>query len=175
MHLPDLNIAKDRSSKNNIYIDLKEDYKKVFNGKKYFLRTYGCQMNVHDSEAIRAYLETLGFISTPNIEEANVVVLNTCAIRENARDKVIGFLGKCKYLKKNHDDFKIVLAGCMTEQPDFVDIIMKKHKYVDILIGTHNIQDLPKLLLESFNKQVVEVYSKEGDIIESFVMEEVKR
>ncbi len=166
MHLPDLNIAKDRSSKNNIYIDLKEDYKKAFFGKKYFLRTYGCQMNVHDSEAIRAYLEALGFISTSNIEEANVVVLNTCAIRENARDKVIGFLGKCKYLKKNHDDFKIVLAGCMTEQPDFVDIIMKKHKYVDILIGTHNIQDLPKLLLESFNKQVVEVYSNSDEIIE---------
>ena len=166
MHLPDLNIAKDRTSKNNIYIDLKEDYKSIFNGKKYFIRTYGCQMNVHDSEAIRAYLEKLGFKNTENIEEANVVVLNTCAIRENARDKVIGFLGKCKYLKKNRNDFKIVLAGCMTEQPDFVNIIRTKHKYVDILIGTHNIQDLPKLLLEEFNNQIVEVYSNSDEIIE---------
>lgn len=166
MHLPDLNVAKDRTSKENVYINLNEDYKKVFAGKKYFLRTYGCQMNVHDSEAIRSYLETLGLINTDVIEEANVIVLNTCAIRENAKDKVFGFLGKCKYLKKNRDDVKIVIAGCMSEQPDVVDEIMKKHKYVDIIIGTHNIQDLPKLLIEKFNKQVVEVYSNSDEVIE---------
>ena len=61
MHLPDLNIAKDRTSKENKYITLNEKYESVFKGKKYFLRTYGCQMNVHDSEAIRSYLEELGF------------------------------------------------------------------------------------------------------------------
>jgi len=166
MHLPNLDIAKDRSSKENKYINLNEDYKKIFNNKKYFLRTYGCQMNVHDSEAIRNYLETLGFINTENIEEANLVVLNTCAIRENARDKVVGFLGKCKYLKKNRDDFKIVLAGCMTEQPDFVELIQKKHNYVDILIGTHNIHELPKLLIDEYPKQTIEVYSNSDEIIE---------
>lgn len=166
MHLPDLNVAKDRTSKENVYINLNEDYKKVFKNKKYFLRTYGCQMNVHDSEAIRNYLEILGLTSTDVIEEANIVVLNTCAIRENARDKVIGFLGKCKYLKKNRDDFKIVVAGCMSEQPDVIEDIMKNHKYVDIVIGTHNIHELPKLLLEKFSKQVVEVYSNSDEIIE---------
>lgn len=166
MHLPDLNVAKMRTSKENKYITLKENYKDIFNGKKYFIRTYGCQMNVHDSEAIKAYLETLGFINTENIEEANLVVLNTCAIRENARDKVVGFLGKCKYLKKNRDDFKIVLAGCMTEQPDFIDIVRKNHKYVDIIIGTHNIYELPKLLIDAYPKQVVEVYSNSDEIIE---------
>ena len=171
MHLPDLNIAKDRTSKHNKYIELNENYSKVFKGKKYFLRTYGCQMNVHDSEAIRSYLETLGFTTTEKIEEANVVVLNTCAIRENARDKVIGFLGKCKYLKKNRDDFKIVLAGCMTEQPDFIDIVRKKHKYVDIIIGTHNLYDLPKLLIDSFKEQTIEVYSNSDEIIEGMHFE----
>lgn len=175
MHLPNLDVAKDRSSKENIYINLNEDYKKVFNGKKYYLRTYGCQMNVHDSEAIRSYLETLGLINTDIIEEANIVVLNTCAIRENARDKVIGFLGKCKYLKKNRDDFKIVLAGCMSEQPDFIEDIMNKHKYIDIVIGTHNIHELPKLLLENFNKQVVEVYSNSDEIIEGMHFERDSR
>ena len=160
MHLPNLEEAKDRTSKENKYINLDENYKKVFQGKKYFLRTYGCQMNVHDSEALRAYLETLGFTSTDKIEDANVVVLNTCAIRENARDKVIGFLGKCKYLKKNRDDFKIVLAGCMSEQPDVIEDIRKNHKYIDIIIGTHNLPDLPKLLLESFNKYLL-LYSIE--------------
>ena len=168
MHLPNLEEAKDRTSKENKYINLDENYKKVFQGKKYFLRTYGCQMNVHDSEALRAYLETLGFTSTEKIEDANVVVLNTCAIRENARDKVIGFLGKCKYLKKNRDDFKIVLAGCMSEQPDVIEDIRKNHKYIDIIIGTHNLPDLPKLLLESFNKQVIEVYSNSDEVIEGF-------
>jgi len=166
MHLPDLNIAKDRTSKENIYINLNEDYKKVFHNQKYFLRTYGCQMNVHDSEAIRSYLETLGFINTEVIEEANLVVLNTCAIRENARDKVVGFLGKCKYLKKNRDDFKIVLAGCMSEQPDFIETIRTKHKYVDLVIGTHNIHELPKLLMELNSKQTIEVYSNSDEIIE---------
>ena len=166
MHLPDLNIAKDRTRKENQYIYLKEDYKKAFTNKKYFLRTYGCQMNVHDSEAIRNYLETLGFINTEKIEEANLVVLNTCAIRENARDKVVGFLGKCKYLKKNHDDFKIILTGCMSEQPDFIDVVRKNHQYVDLIIGTHNLHELPKLLLELENKQTIEVYSNSDEVIE---------
>lgn len=166
MHLPDLNIAKDRSKTENKYISLDENYKKIFNGKKYYLRTYGCQMNVHDSEAIRNYLETLGLINTENIEEANIVVLNTCAIRDNARQKVVGFLGKCKYLKKNRDDFKIVIAGCMAEQPDFISDIQNKYKYVDIVIGTHNLYDLPKLLSELFNKQNIEVYSNSDEIIE---------
>ena len=166
MHLPDLNVAKDRKSKENKYINLEENYQKVFKGKKYFLRTYGCQMNVHDSEAISSYLETLGFIKTENIEEANVVVLNTCAIRENARDKVVGFLGKCHYLKKNRDDFKIVLTGCMSEQPDFIKEILSKHKYIDIVIGTHNIHELPKLLIENSSKQEIEVYSNSDEVIE---------
>lgn len=171
MHLPDLNVAKKRDSKNNIYINLDEDYKKVFNGKKFFLRTYGCQMNVHDSEAIRSYLEELGFINTENIEEANLVVLNTCAIRENARDKVVGFLGKCKYLKKNRNDFKIVIAGCMSEQPDFIELLRTKYKYVDLVIGTHNIHELPKLLIDSFPEQTIEVYSSSDEIIEGMKYE----
>ena len=166
MHLPDLSVARDRTSKENIYINLNEDYKEIFKGQKYFLRTYGCQMNVHDSEAIRNYLETLGYINTEIIEEANLVVLNTCAVRENARDKVVGFLGKCKYLKKNRDNFKIVIAGCMSEQPDFIETIQKNHKYVDLVIGTHNIHELPKLLMELNNKQTIEVYSNSDEIIE---------
>lgn len=68
--------------------------------KKYFIRTYGCQMNVHDSEEIKGILENLGFKETEEIENADIVVLNTCAIRENAHDKVFGFLGRIKTLKK---------------------------------------------------------------------------
>ena len=166
MHKPDLKEAAKREKNENKYIELNEDYKKVFDGKKYFLRTYGCQMNVHDSEAISSYLETLGFMKTDNIEESNVVVLNTCAIRENARDKVVGFLGKCKYLKKGRDDFKVILTGCMCEQPDFIDLVTEKNKFVDIVIGTHNIHELPKLLMEHNGKQEIEVYSSSDEVIE---------
>ena len=164
MHLPDLKVAAKRDKSDNKYIELNSKYEEVFKGKKYFLRTYGCQMNVHDSEAITNYLEQLGFIKTEDINDANVVVLNTCAIRENAKDKVVGFLGKCKYLKKGNPDFTVVLTGCMTQQPDFVEEVMTKNKYVDILIGTHNIHELPELLLKHSGKQTIEVYSN-SDIV----------
>lgn len=172
MRLPDLKLEGLRTNNSeNKYIELNENYSQVFAGKKYFLRTYGCQMNVHDSEALRNYLETLGFIPTNTIEEANLVLLNTCAIRENAKDKVIGFLGKCKYLKKGNDDFTIVLTGCMSQQPDFVDEVLNKYKYVDIVIGTHNIHELPKLLLEQSEKQTIEVYSNSDEVIEGMKYE----
>ncbi len=171
MHLPDLEVAKRREKKENKYITLNEDIKNVFTNKKYFLRTYGCQMNVHDSEAIRSYLERLGLVNTSNIEEANVIVLNTCAIRENARDKVTGFLGKCHYLKKNRNDVKIVIAGCMSEQPDFVSLIKEKYSFVDIIIGTHNLYDLPKLLVQEFSKLEIEVYSESDEVLEGMQYE----
>ena len=164
MHLPDLKVAANRDKSDNKYIELNKTYENVFRGKKYFLRTYGCQMNVHDSEAITNYLEQLGFIKTEDINESNVVVLNTCAIRENAKDKVVGFLGKCKYLKKGNPDFIVVLTGCMTQQPDFIEEVMTKNKYVDIVIGTHNLHELPELLLNHNNKQTIEVYSN-SDIV----------
>ena len=69
-------------------------------------------------------------------------------------------------LKKNRDNFKIVLAGCMCEQPDFIESVQKNHKYVDLVIGTHNIHELPKLLLELNNKQTIEVYSNSDEVIE---------
>lgn len=166
MNLPNLEIAKDRTKRENKYINLNDNYDKIVTNKKYFLRTYGCQMNVHDSEALRNYLEALGYTNTEVIEEANLVLLNTCAIRENARDKVVGFLGKCKYLKKNRDDFKIVIAGCMSQQPDFVEDIQKKHPYVDLVIGTHNIHELPKLLRNLNSKTDIEVYSNSDEVIE---------
>ena len=166
MHLPDLKVASDRTNKDINYIELKENYKSEFLGKKYFLRTYGCQMNVHDSEALCSYLETLGFTRTEDINNTDLVLLNTCAIRENAKDKVIGFLGKCKYLKKSNKNMLVILTGCMTEQPDFIDDVIKKYGYVDIVIGTHNIHELPKLIIDHTNKQSIEVYSNSDEVIE---------
>ena len=169
MKLPNLNEAKKRTSKEVDYIYLNDNYdKSTFKGQKYFLRTYGCQMNVHDSEEIAARLESLGFKPTDSIEDADVVVLNTCAIRENAHDKLYGFLGRCKHEKeKNNNDLIIAICGCMAQEENVVEEIMKKHPYVDIVFGTHNIHELQELLLSRKEKQDIEVYSCEGEVYEN--------
>ena len=167
MNKPDLCIAKNREKVNINYINLNMDIKPVFNGKKYFLRTYGCQMNVHDSEEIKYYLEKLGYEHSDTLEDADIVVLNTCAIRENAKDKVFGYLGRCKHLKKIKKDLIVCLCGCLTQQPSEVETIMDKHKYVDIVIGTHNLSELPKLIIEANGKQNIEVYSNSDKVFEN--------
>lgn len=164
MKMPNYIDAKNRDKVNINYIDVNFKYDEVFKGKKYFLRTYGCQMNVHDSEQISAYMKMLGMDSVDELESADVVILNTCAIRENAHDKVMGYLGRCKHLKKDNPNLIIVIAGCMAGQEDVAKDIAENHKYVDILVGPNNLYDLPKLLIEKGAKQNIEVYSN-SDIV----------
>ena len=103
MNLPDLKDAKIRTKKEVKIIrdDYKvpENMKTIGKDKKYYLKTYGCQMNVHDSENLKAILEDMSFIESNTMEDADIILLNTCAIRENAHDKLYGFLGRCKHLK----------------------------------------------------------------------------
>ena len=167
MNKPDLCIAKNREKVDIKYIDLDLNLKPVFKGKKYFLRTYGCQMNVHDSEEIKYYLEQLGFNSVDVLEDADIVVLNTCAIRENAKDKVFGYLGRCKHLKKTKKDLIICVCGCLVQQPSEVEEIIKNHKYIDIVIGTHNLSELPYKILQCSGKQEVDVYSNSDKVFEN--------
>ncbi len=167
MNKPDLCIAKDRKKVDIDYINLDMDIKPIFQNKKYFLRTYGCQMNVHDSEEIKYYLESLGFTSTNVLEESDIVVLNTCAIRENAKDKVFGYLGRCKHLKKIKKDLIIVLTGCLMQQPSEIEEISKNHSYIDIVVGTHNLNELPKLISNVKGKQNIEVYSNSDKVFEN--------
>lgn len=167
MNKPDLCIARDRKK---VKIDYKEqllDLKPIYKDKKYFLRTYGCQMNVHDSEEIRYYLESLGYEKTDILEQADIVVLNTCAIRENAKDKVFGYLGRCKHLKQTKKDLIICLCGCLMQLPNEVEGIINNHKYIDIVIGTHNINELPKLIMKQNSKQMIEVYSNSNEVNEN--------
>ena len=169
MHIPDLKIAGNRNkvNVNHKYLDL--NINPLYNGKKYFLRTYGCQMNVHDSEEIRYYLEKLGYSKVESLEEADIVVLNTCAIRENAKDKVFGYLGRCKHLKKINPNLIICLCGCLMQEPHEVEDIMKRHKYIDIVIGTHNLSELPRLIVEANKKhhQEIEVFSNSDLVMEN--------
>ena len=169
MNVPDLMVAKDRSK-----VDVKEkkldlDIKPFFKGKKYFLRTYGCQMNVHDSEEIKYYLESLGYTAVDVLEDADIVVLNTCAIRENAKDKVFGYLGRCKHLKKTKRDLIIAITGCLMQQPKEIEEIHNRHKYIDIIVGTHNLNELPSMIINANQKhlQEIEVYSNSDIVFEN--------
>ena len=121
----------------------KEYYYKYGNRRKYLIRTYGCQMNDHDSERISFLLEEMGFERTDNQENADIVLYNTCMIRENAEVKVYGHLGQLKPLKKEKEDMIIGLCGCMMQLEDIRDAIKEKHEHVDLMFGTNNINDLP--------------------------------
>ena len=166
MNLPDMIEAKKRTKDKVKYEYYNIDNIGMFNGKEYFIRTYGCQMNVHDSEEISALLENLGYEKVDNVEDADLVVLNTCAIRENAHDKVFGFLGICKHLKESKPDLKILLCGCMAQEESVVKEIMERHKYIDLVFGTHNIHELPNYLMNLNDGLNIEVKSNEGNVFE---------
>ena len=169
MKLPSLNEARKRTKDEVEYIYLEQEYdKSTFANQKYFIRTYGCQMNVHDSEEIASRLESLGFTATDTLEDADIVILNTCAIRENAHDKLYGFLGRCKHLKTSTKPELIVgICGCMAQEESVVEEIMTKHKFVDIVFGTHNIHELQDLIINKNKKQEICVYSYEGKVYEN--------
>ena len=169
MNIPNLAVAADRKKVLVREEKLEMDIKPIYKGKKYFLRTYGCQMNVHDSEEIKYYLESLGYEAVDELELADIVVLNTCAIRENAKDKVFGYLGRCKHLKKEKPDLIIAVAGCLMQKPSEIEEIHNRHKYIDIIIGTHNLNELPSLIEEANNKKMqnIEVYSNSDVVFEN--------
>jgi len=148
---------------------LNNDLKKLGLGKKYHLITYGCQGNVRDSETISAILEDMSFVSTDIMEEADLIILNTCAIRENAHNKVFGMLGRIKHLKETKPEIITILCGCMAQEESVINEIEKNYKWMDVVFGTHNIQNLPKLLSEAidYNELNIEVFTQEGDIIEN--------
>ncbi|MGN1268208.1 MAG: tRNA (N6-isopentenyl adenosine(37)-C2)-methylthiotransferase MiaB [Candidatus Aphodocola sp.] len=153
---------------------LREEYniphsvKEIGKNKKYFIKTYGCQMNEHDSEVISAILEDMKYAKTDNYEEADLIILNTCAIRENAHNKTFGMLGRIKHLKQTKPDLMVGLAGCMSQEESVVDEIINKYKWMDFVFGTHNIHKLPQILEEHLiNKKLeVNVWSNEGNVIE---------
>ena len=169
MNLPSLKEARKRSREDVEVVYLDNNDTKIVDNKKYFLRTYGCQMNVHDSEQIKFILESLGYVATDNLDDADIVVLNTCAIRENVHDKVFGYLGRCKHLKQSKKDLIVCLGGCMAQEEVVVNEIKEKYPYVDIVFGTHNIHELGSLIKNSIHKQDIEVYSIEGKVYENIL------
>jgi len=141
----------------------------IGSGKAYHIKTYGCQMNEHDSEAIAGILEQLGYVQCEDEALADILILNTCAIRENAENRVFGELGRLKPLKVNNPDMILAVCGCMSQEESVVDKLLKKYQQVDLIFGTHNMHKLPEYLHEALisKERVVEVWSGEGDIIEN--------
>jgi len=170
MNLPDYNEARTRDKRkyNRLTFKLDKNIEKKYVGKTYFLKTYGCQMNEHDSENISALLEALGFSRVDDYNDADLVLLNTCSIRENAHNKAFGMLGRLKHLKSEKKDLLIGLCGCMAQEASVVDEILKDYKFVNFVFGTHNLYQLPEILDEAVksSKQQIEVFSREGDLVE---------
>ena len=168
MKTPNMIDAKKRHQNKIEYTKYNIDLGNFGEGKKFFVRTYGCQMNEHDSEKIRGMLLSAGFIPCDDIMDADVIILNTCAIRENAHDKVFGFLGVLKHIKQSKDII-IGICGCMAQEEVVINEILNKYKQVDFVCGTHNLDNLLTILKEKIdtNKRQIEVLSYEGDVVEN--------
>ena len=167
---PCLKEAKVRTDKPITFKEYKieQKYKNLGKNKKYFIKTYGCQMNEHDSENIKAILEQMNFSEVKEMEQADLILLNTCAIRENAHNKVFGMIGRIKHLKETKPNIVAGICGCMAQEEIVVDEILTKYNWLNLVFGTHNIDNLPTLLYNVYNGQKqIEVYSIEGDVIEN--------
>jgi tRNA-2-methylthio-N6-dimethylallyladenosine synthase len=113
-------------------------------GQRYFVRTFGCQMNEHDSEMIAGLLEADGMVPAHSVDDADLIVLNTCTIRENADTKLYGYLGSLKQAKTTNPDLRIAVGGCSAQKER--DIIQERASWVDVVFGTHNIHRVIDLL-----------------------------
>ncbi|MEG1494931.1 MAG: tRNA (N6-isopentenyl adenosine(37)-C2)-methylthiotransferase MiaB [Bacilli bacterium] len=173
MNLPDYKHAKSRGKeqvKKESYI-YNDSYSTLGLNKTYYVKTYGCQMNEHDSENIKAMLEQLGFTEEDNYLKADLVLLNTCSIRENAHNKAFGMLGRLKHLKETKPDLLVGVCGCMAQEEGVAKELVTKFKWVNFVFGTHNLDQLPVILsrvLEEKTKELeIEVLSEEGNLIEN--------
>lgn len=158
--------SKERVEKEQYQLPVED--RELGKNKTYFLKTYGCQMNEHDSENIQAMLEEMGFKEAADYEQADLILLNTCSIRENAHNKAFGMLGRLKHLKQEKPDIIIGLCGCMAQEEGVIQEILTRYPQVNFVFGTHNLHRLPIVLKKYMdtNHQEIEVFSKEGNLIE---------
>ena len=137
--------------------------------EKYHIVTYGCQMNVHESEKIAGILRRVGYEQAPTIENADIIVFNTCCIRENAENHAFGNIGALKKMKKRNPRLIIAVGGCMTQEKGKTEILKKKFPFIDIMFGALNFEELETLILrkKQEKKRVIEIREAAGEIVES--------
>ena len=135
----------------------------------YTLLTYGCQMNEHDSETIAGILKEMGYEEAPSLEESDLILLNTCSIRENAVEKIFGKVGDLKRLKYTNPELLIGICGCLPQHEGAVEKIRRRAPHVDLVFGTHNLYRLPALIAKARDEgqAVVEVWESEGEVVEN--------
>ena len=140
--------------------------------RKYFIATFGCQMNAHDSEKLAGMLAAMGYAPAEGEKDADVIVYNTCCVRENAENKVYGKLGYLKHLKESKPHMKIALCGCMMQQDAVVDRLQKVYRHVDVIFGTYNLDRFPELLLSAYESggMITDVWREHGEIAEDLPM-----
>ncbi len=145
-------------------------------GKTYYIRTYGCQANVRDTETVAGILEGLGFERAGSQEEADLLIFNTCAVRRAAEEHVLGEIGNLKTLKAGHPEKIFGVCGCMAQEESIVRELITKYPQVDLVFGTHNIHELPSLLRGVMaGKRKIAVYSEEGKVIEGMPAKRTRR
>lgn len=132
--------------------------------KNYLILTYGCQMNVHESEKLAGILEDFGYVATADKAEADVIVFNTCAIRESAEQKIFGNIGELKSLKKQKPNLIIAVCGCMSQQKNYPELLKSKFPFIDIIFGTHNISLFGDFLQRKFSgeKRIIDIAETEN-------------
>jgi len=134
----------------------------------FYMETWGCQMNEEDSEKLSGMLKNLGYSRTEERQKSDIIIFNTCCVRENAELKIYGNLGALKKLKEKNPNLIIAVCGCMMQQEGMAESVMKKYPFVDILFGTHNAYKFPEYLnrVKHEGKSIVEIWNKEEGIVE---------
>ena len=173
INYPDLKEAQNRQPSETMFFDASTSHlsemEEIGKGKKYFIHTFGCQANIRDEETMRGMLESVNYVQTSNPDEADVIIINTCAVRENAEDKVYGEIGNLKRLRRINKKLVLGICGCMVEQPEILEILQTKFPEVNLYFGTHEIDQLLDLIYEVYTNDVrlIAIKSKQGEVIEN--------
>ena len=172
INTPDLLKAASRKKAETVFkhanFKNKQDLQRILNGKNYYIHTYGCQANVRDEESIRGMLDDIGMVYSEDPSKASLIIINTCAVRENAEDKVYGEIGNLKYLRKKNKDLVLSICGCMVEQPEILKRLMDVFPEVNLYLGTHEIDQLYNLVYQAIatKERIVSIESKAGEVVE---------
>lgn len=167
---PEINKARKRTANppKTTCFAFDERFRSLGKNRTYLLDTHGCQANEADSEHLAALCEAMGFSQAPSLEQTDLILINTCAIRESAEQKVFGEIGRLKQYKQKNPDLIIAIAGCMPQEEVVVEKILKTYRHVDLVFGTHNLHLFPRYLDQVMRdrQQLIDVLSTEGSIVE---------
>ena len=170
LNVSELYLQQSYDAMQEVYALLQKDREENGRQKLAYTHVYGCQQNVADMELLRGMLAEMGYGFTEREEEADLILMNTCAVREGAEYRIYGNLGAMKRYKEKNKELRLVLCGCMMQEPHVLEYIRKSFPYVDVVFGTHNLVHFPCLLLENMqrHKRVIEVLEDADAIAEGF-------